>query len=105
MCLTAKKFGLQEENINISKLQRSTTNWEKGMGNHRKRQETDGQKEGVRMQFFMKNGGYSRVKLLHDPKKIARKRFMAFLCSLRSIVKHTTSRLHSDHQKVFKSNF
>ena len=48
---------------------------------------------------------FSRVKLLHDPKKIARKRFMAFLCSLRSIVKHTKSRHHSDHQKVFKSNF
>ena len=47
----------------------------------------------------------SRVKLLHDPKKIARKRFMAFLCSLRSIVKHTKSRHHSDHQKVFKSDF
>ena len=27
----------------------------------------------------------SRVKLLHDPKQIARKRFMACLCSLRSI--------------------
>ena len=52
------------------------------------------------------NGGRtSRVKLLHDPKKIARKRFMAFLCSLRSIVKHTKSRHHSDHQKVFKSDF
>ena len=47
----------------------------------------------------------SRVKLLHDPKKIARKRFMSFLCSLRSIVKHTKSRHHSDHQKVFKSDF
>ena len=47
----------------------------------------------------------SRVKLLHDPEQIARKRFMAFLCSLRSIVKHTKSRHHSDHQKVFKSDF
>ena len=47
----------------------------------------------------------SRVKLLHDPNKIARKRFMAFLCSLRSIVKLTKSRHHSDHQKVFKSDF
>ena len=44
----------------------------------------------------------SRVKLLDDPEKIARKRFMAFLSSLRSIVKHTKSRHHSDHQKVFK---
>ena len=44
----------------------------------------------------------SRVKLLDDPDKIARKRFMAFLSSLRSIVKPTKSRHHSDHQKVFK---
>ena len=51
------------------------------------------------------NSAYSRVKLLHDPKQIARKRFMAFLYSLRSIVKHTKSRHHSDHQKVFKSDF
>ena len=47
----------------------------------------------------------SRVKLLDDPEKIARKRFMAFLSSLRSIVKHTKSRHHSDHQKVFKLDF
>ena len=47
----------------------------------------------------------SRVKLLDDPEKIARKRFMAFLSSLRSIVKHTKSRHHSDHQKVFKLYF
>ena len=30
---------------------------------------------------------------------------MAFLSSLRSIVKHTKSRHHSDHQKVFKLGF
>ena len=47
----------------------------------------------------------SRVKLLDDPEKIARKRFMAFLSSLMSIVKHTKSRHHSDHQKVFKLDF
>ena len=50
-------------------------------------------------------GTDSRVKLLDDPEKIARKRFMAFLSSLRSIVKHTKSRHHSDHQKVFKLDF
>ena len=37
--------GLQEEN-NISKPQGKTTNWENGMGYHRKR-ETDGPKERV----------------------------------------------------------
>ena len=47
----------------------------------------------------------SRVKLLDHPEKIARKRFMAFLSSLRSIVKHTKSRHHSDHQKVYKLDF
>ena len=46
MCLTAKNFGLQEENINISKPQGKTTNWENGMGYHRKRERgTYGQKE------------------------------------------------------------
>ena len=48
---------------------------------------------------------HCRVKLLDDPEKIATKRFMAFLSSLRSIVKHTKSRHHSDHQKVFKLDF
>ena len=38
MCLTAKNFGLQEENINISKPQGKTTNYEIGMGYHRKRE-------------------------------------------------------------------
>ena len=43
MCLTAKDFGLQDENINISKPQGKTTG--NGMGYHRKRRETCGQKE------------------------------------------------------------
>ena len=57
MCLTAKNFGLQEENINISKPQGKTTNWENGMGYNRKREtETHGQKEGEKrgMQCYMK---------------------------------------------------
>ena len=37
MYLTAKNFGLQEEYINISKQQGKTTNYENGMGYHRKR--------------------------------------------------------------------
>ena len=47
MCLPAKNFELQGENINIniSKPQGKTTNYENGMGYHRKRRETDGQKE------------------------------------------------------------
>ena len=32
MCLIANNFGLQEENINISKPQGKNTNWENGMG-------------------------------------------------------------------------
>ena len=46
MCLTAKT-GLQEENTNISKKQGNITNYENGMGYHRK-------KEGGRMQCFLK---------------------------------------------------
>ena len=38
MCLTAKNFGLQEENSNISKPQGNTTNLENGTGYHRKRE-------------------------------------------------------------------
>ena len=38
MCLTAKNFGLQEENINISKPQGKATNLENGKGYHRKRE-------------------------------------------------------------------
>ena len=38
MCLTANNFGLQDENIKISKPQGKTTNWENGMGYHRKRE-------------------------------------------------------------------
>ena len=46
MCLTANNFGLQEENINICKPQRKTTNYENWMGYHRKRErETYGEKE------------------------------------------------------------
>ena len=58
-----------------------------------------------RLSDWLHSGSISRVKLLDDPEKIARKRFMAFLSSLRSIVKHTKSRHHSDHQKVFKLDF
>ena len=47
MCLTAKNFGLQEENINISKPQVKTT--KNGIVYHRKRERyTDGQKERER---------------------------------------------------------
>ena len=47
MCLTAKNFGLQEENINISKQQGKTTNYENGMGYHRKRKrERERKREG-----------------------------------------------------------
>ena len=57
MCLTANNLGLKEENINISKpLIRKMesplirkTGWVP-----QKERETDGQKEGVRMQCFMK---------------------------------------------------
>ena len=48
MFLTANNFGLQEENINISKPQGKTTNQENRMGYHRKRRETEGQKERER---------------------------------------------------------
>ena len=37
MCLTAKNFGLQEENINISKPRGRTTNLENGIGRERDR--------------------------------------------------------------------
>ena len=36
--LTAKIFGLQEENINISQPQGKTTNWGNWMGYHRKKE-------------------------------------------------------------------
>ena len=64
MCLTAKNLGLQEENINISKSQGNTTNWENGMRYHRKRRETDGQKDrgrGGRVQCFMKKEDKSLI--------------------------------------------
>ena len=41
MCLTAKNFGLQEENTNISKPQGKTTNYENGMGYHRRKKERE----------------------------------------------------------------
>ena len=44
MCLTANNFGWQEENINIAKPR----GYENGMGYHRKKTETDGQKESER---------------------------------------------------------
>ena len=43
MCLIVNNFGLQEENINISKPQGMTTNWENGMGYHRKRRDAERQ--------------------------------------------------------------
>ena len=55
MCLTAKI--LQEENINISKPQGNTTNYENGMGTtEREKRQTDRKREeeGGRMQCFMK---------------------------------------------------
>ena len=63
MSLTAKNFGLQEENININKSQGKTTNWEKGMGYHRKRRDkwAEREKEGGRMQFFMKKENKSLI--------------------------------------------
>ena len=51
MFLTAENFGLQEENINISKPQGKTTNYENGMGYHYyygKRREAEGQKKRER---------------------------------------------------------
>ena len=42
MCLTAKNFGLQEENINIFKQQGKTTNYENRMGYHGKREREGG---------------------------------------------------------------
>ena len=62
-------------------------------------------KQHRRTSLPLPESAISRVKLLDDPKQIARKRFMAFLSSLRSIVKHTKSRHLSDHQEVFKLDF
>ena len=66
MCLTAKNFGLQEENINISKPQGKTTNEENGIGYHRKRErgrwtERERKREGGRMQCFMKKQNKSLI--------------------------------------------
>ena len=49
-----KNFGLQEENINISKQQGKNTNYENGMGYHKKVKERKREKEEGRMQCFMK---------------------------------------------------
>ena len=52
MCLTSKNFGLQEENINISKPRGNTTYYENRMGYHRKRErkmDRKREKDGVRM--------------------------------------------------------
>ena len=60
MCLTAKNFGLQEENINISKPQGKTTNQENGMGCHRKRH-MDRKREKRGMQCYMKKEDNSLI--------------------------------------------
>ena len=57
MCQTAKNFGLQEENINISNPHGKTTNCEIEMGYHRKREipmDRNREKDGGRMQCFRK---------------------------------------------------
>ena len=65
MYLTANNFGLQEENINISKPQGKTTIiWKTGWGYHRKRRETDVQKERERggiVQCFMQKEDKSLI--------------------------------------------
>ena len=62
MCLTAKNFGFQEENISISKPQAKTTNWENGMGYHRKRDRwTEREKEGGGIQCFTKKEDKSLI--------------------------------------------
>ena len=67
---TAKNFGLQEENINISKPQGKKTNEENGMGYHRKRREIERQmdrkreKEGGKMQCFVQKDGKSLIDML-----------------------------------------
>ena len=66
MCLTAKNFGLQEENINISKPQGKTTNYENGMGYHRKRErqmDRKREKVGGRMQYFMEKEDKSMIEV------------------------------------------
>ena len=70
---TAKNFGLQEENINISKPQGKKTNAENGMGYHRKRtekrdrwteRERKREKEGGKMQCFVQKEGKSLIDML-----------------------------------------
>ena len=54
MCLTAKNFGLQEENINISNPQGNNTTT--GLGTAEKRE-----RDGGRMQCFMKKEDKSMI--------------------------------------------
>ena len=64
MYLTAKNFGLQEQNINISKPQGKTTNYENGMGYHTKRErqmDRNREKEEGRMQCFIRNEDKSLI--------------------------------------------
>src|SRR5260221_2751437 len=44
----------------------------------------------------------SRVNILHDPKKIARKRFMAFFSTIRPAEENVKSWQKSDHRKWSK---
>ena len=37
--------------------------------------------------------------MLNDPKQLARKRFMAFSCSIKHVKEHTKSRHNLDNQK------
>ena len=63
MCLTGKNFGLQEENTNISKPQRKTTNVETGWGTTERERQMDRkrEKEGGGMQRFMKREDKSLI--------------------------------------------
>ena len=60
MCLTAKNFRLQEENINISKPQGI---WETGLGTTERERPMDRKREkgGGRMQCFMKKEDESLI--------------------------------------------
>ena len=60
MCLTAKNFGLKEENISISKLQGKTTNKKKLDGYHRKRERdewTQNRERGRKDTVIYQKGG------------------------------------------------
>ena len=71
MCLTANKFELQEENINLFKPQGKAL-IRNGMGNHRKRErgrwterERKREKEEWRMQYFLKKDDKSLIDVEH----------------------------------------